>query len=310
VTDRRDARRGILLLVAASVLWSLNGALIKLVNQEGPNGVTIAFYRSAFAGMLLIPLGWNGRFSLGSRLNSGAWRPSRAVVACVLCFTLMTACFVIANTMTHSANAIILQYTSTFWIFGLSPFLLGERSSARDLKCLTLAMLGIGIIFAGNAHSSIGGLIFALLAGLFYALLTLSLRRLRGTDAAAITVANSLGSALLLLPIVAYMGGLAVSRRCLVLLTIMGVVQFGIPYYLYSLGLRRVPAYRAALITLLEPLLVPAWAYFAVRDVPPTMTVIGGAFVLAAFAWVVTGAALRSAEARVNCAAAAHDRSF
>ncbi|MBI1827469.1 MAG: DMT family transporter [Planctomycetes bacterium] len=294
MTDRHDARRGILLLVAASTLWSLNGALIKLVNNEGPSGVTIAFYRSAFAGVLLIPLGWNGRFSLGSRADSGAWKPSLAVVACVLCFTLMTACFVIANTMTHSANAIILQYTSTFWIFGLSPLLLKERSSTRDLKCLALSMLGIGVIFAGNTHASPGGLIFALLAGLFYALLTLSLRGLRGADAAAITVANSLGSALLLLPIVIYMGGLDVSRRCLVLLVVMGVVQFGIPYYLYSLGLRRVPAYQAALITLLEPLLVPVWAYFAVGDVPPAMTMIGGAFVFAAFAWIVTRAAIRS----------------
>jgi len=293
-------RQGIVLLVAASTLWSLNGALIKLVNREGPSGVTIAFYRSAFAGVLLIPLGWKGRFSLGRRASNGVWRPSRAVIACVVCFTLMTACFVIANTMTHSANVIILQYTSTFWIFGLSPLLLKERSSSRELRCLVVAMLGIGIIFAGNASASPGGLIVSLLSGLFYALLTLSLRGLRGTDAAAITVANSLGSGLLLLPVVAFAGGLVISERCLFLLVLMGVVQFGIPYYLYSLGLRRVPAYQAALITLLEPLLVPVWVYLAVRDVPPTMTVIGGLFVLAAFVWVVLGAALRSAEARVD----------
>lgn len=323
MTDRQAERNGILLLIAASALWSLNGALIKLINAAGLSGVTIAAYRSLFAGLLLLPMarrGWRTLLidrpppppplprgdtggSTAKNQNEKKWntlRPKPAAIACVVFFTAMTACFVIANTMTQSANAIILQYTSTFWIFGLSPMILGEKASSRELRCLVLAMVGIGIIFAGSASATLGGLLVALLAGLFYALLTLMIRRLRHADAAALTVLNCLGSAVLLLPVAAFTDTLVLSRRSFFLLLLMGLVQFGLPYYLYSLGLARVPAYKSALVTLLEPVLVPVWAYLVVGDVPPTMTLIGGSFVLGAFVWIVVSTAKRAAATEVS----------
>ena len=108
------------------------------------------------------------------------------------------------------------------------------------------------------------------------------LRFLRDSDSAAVTVLNSLGSVVLLLPAALLAGGLLVSPRALVLLVVMGVVQFGLPYYLFALGLVRVPAYQAALITLAEPVLVPLWTYLAVRETVPLTTIIGGSVILAA----------------------------
>lgn len=194
----------------------------------------------------------------------------------------MTVCFVIASTKTEAANAIILQYTSTFWVFCLSGPLLGERPRAKDVWILGLAMIGIGIIFVGNASGDLLGLVIALGAGLFYGLLTLMIRLLRNADPAALTVANNLGAALVLFPVVWFTGGFLVSGRECALLVIMGVVQLGLPYYLYSLGLARVPAYQAAVVTLLEPVLVPVWTYLAVKEAVPMVTVVGGGVILAA----------------------------
>lgn len=285
---------GILLLLAAALLWSLNGALIKLVNQggEGPGGVVIAFYRSLFAGLVLLPLARGRLHTLFSQSTAAA--PSRrrlrpAAFWCVIFFTLMTVCFVVANTKTEAANAIILQYTSTFWIFGLSPWILRERPQARDLWILALAIVGIVIIFLGKAGTDLPGLVIALLAGFFFGLLTLMIRRMRDVNSAAVTVLNNLGSALLILPFLCLplidpdgVHQLWISRRSLILLIIMGVVQFGIPYYLYTLGLARVPAYQAAMLTMLEPILVPVWTYLAVGEVPHENTFIGGGIILAA----------------------------
>lgn len=288
---------GLVLLFAAGALWSLNGALIKLVaaDGQGPHGVTIACYRSMVAGLFLLPFGIR-RFRTLKRGTGLRWlgglRP--AAVSCVVFFTLMTACFVMANTMTEAANAIILQYTSTFWIFGLSPLVLGEKPNARDVWIVAVAMLGIGVIFAGNATTSAAGLLIALLAGLFYALLTLMIRQMRDSDSAAITVLNNLGSAFLLFPIVWWLGEIWVSPRAALLLVFMGVVQFGLPYYLYTLGLARVPAYQAALVTMIEPVLVPIWAYLAVGEQVPVMTAVGGGVILAALLWFVQNARVRA----------------
>lgn len=293
---RRAAYAGIALIVLASVLWSLNGALIKIVTDEGrgAGGVSIAFYRSLFAGLFLLPLTLGKWRTQGGSGASILKRP--AALWCVVFFTLMTLSFVIANTITQAASVIILQYTSTFWIFGLSPLILKERPRSSDFWILGLAMLGIVIIFFGESFwnllrntpspatpsASLTGLVIALASGLFYALLTLMIRRLRDANSATVTVMNNLGSAILLFPIVVAVGGLAISSRSFWLLLFMGVVQFGIPYYLYTLGLKRIPAYQAALITLLEPVLVPIWAVLAIgrSEMPPAWTLMGGGVIL------------------------------
>lgn len=310
----RSHLSGVALLLAAGVFWSLNGALIKLLIDErsgSVDGVTIAFYRSLFAGLFLAPFA-RGKFHTllrrrgeselktesktqvatpvtqpGPSSTQPRMRPSLflvrpAAIVCVLFFTLMTVSFVLANTKTEAANAIILQYTSTFWIFGLSPWMLRERPRAKDVGLLLLAMTGIAIIFAGNASTDLLGLTIALASGLFYGLLTMMIRRLRDVDSMALTVANNLGSAIFLLPAVALLGSFSLSGRALILLIIMGVVQFGLPYYLYALALVRVTAYQAALTTLVEPVLVPVWAYLAVAEAVPTTTFVGGGFILAA----------------------------
>lgn len=302
---------GIMLLLGAALLWSLNGALIKLLtlNGDGPNGVTIAFYRSLIAGLFLIPFAKGKFHTLRSKphiparmtgepdANGAPPSPTRgwiirpAGISCVVFFTAMTLCFVVANIHTQAANAIILQYTSTFWIFGLSPLILKEKPRLKDLWILAIAMMGIIIIFQGNAANDFFGLMIALGAGLFFALLTLMIRQMRDSNSAAVMVLNNLGSALLLLPFALWAGDLMLNQREWILITIMGVVQFGLPYYLYTLGLVKVRAYEAALITLAEPILVPVWTYLAVKEIPNTATFFGGGTILLAlllFVWTAT----------------------
>jgi drug/metabolite transporter (DMT)-like permease len=327
MSDETEVRRrayfvGVLLVFAAAVLWSLNGALIKVIHEggEGPHAVTMAFYRSLIAGVVLLPLARGKLHTLGRRrgrrtpgTESGnrsrntsqgkardahrsplairhslfaicqtllALRP--AAISCVVFFTLMTVCFVVANTKTEAANVIVLQYTSTFWVFGLSPWLLRERAGVEELWILGLAMIGIVIIFVGNTTTDLMGLVVALASGLFYALLTLMIRQMRDSDSGAVTVVNNLGSALLLLPLVLLFGSLSVSPRAGVLLAVMGAVQFGLPYYLYARGLARVVAYQVALITLAEVVLNPVWTYLIVGEAAPRATMIGGSVILVA----------------------------
>jgi len=288
---RRSYLVGLALLILAGVFWSISGALIKLVHHggEGPPPVVIAFYRSLFAGLVLVPLARRKFGTLKSDTpGRSLWGLRPAATCCVVFFTLMTVCFVAANTKTEAANAIILQYTSTFWIFGLSPWILKETPQGRDIWILALAIAGIAIIFFGNATTDLIGLVIALSSGLFFALLTLMIRQMRNADSAAVTVLNNLGSAILILPFALFAGGLIVTGREAFLLVILGVVQFGLPYYFYTLGLVRVPAYQAAMVTMIEPALVPLWTYLAVGEKVPLSTAIGGGVILGAlmmFVW-------------------------
>lgn len=313
---KRDHTVGIIFILAAALLWSLNGWLIKVLNDDGrgPGGLVIAFYRSLFAGLFLWPLARGQFHTLGvgrvskpiadqdhrlhaegaSGKNNTSGRPIAlfrplnvlrpAALASILFFALMTGCFVVANTMTEASNAIILQYTSTFWVFSLSPFILKEKPLVREWPILLLAMGGVAIIFFGEAETDLVGLIVALLAGLFYGLLTMMLRQMRDSHAAAVTVVNNLGAAVLLLPVVLFGDGLAITSNALLLLILMGAAVLGLPYYLFSRGLEHVPAHRAAVVTLAEPVLVPVWAYLALGETVPPVTWLGGGIILFALA--------------------------
>jgi len=73
-----------------------------------------------------------------------------------------------------------------------------------------------------------------------------------------------------------------VGERDLGLLVLLGVAQMGLGLLLFTMGARLIVASEVALITLLEVVLGPFWAWVAVSETPALMTVVGGAVVVAA----------------------------
>jgi drug/metabolite transporter (DMT)-like permease len=132
-------------------------------------------------------------------------------------------------------------------------------------------------------------------SGVFYAGVILFLRFLRAESSAWLTVLNMLGSGLLLLGFVLCDRGVAgtaewlatPSRRQLVFMAVFGSLQMALPYWLFTRGLKSVSPQEAGIITLLEPILNPMWAYLVTsgRETPTPWTLAGGGVLLAALAW-------------------------
>jgi DME family drug/metabolite transporter len=61
----------------------------------------------------------------------------------------------------------------------------------------------------------------------------------------------------------------------------MGGLQLGLPYFLFSKGLRSVPLQEASLIALIEPVLNPLWVGLVVGEIPSAATLAGGSIILA-----------------------------
>ncbi len=277
----RQAWVGVAALILCATLWSLNGPLIKLLDREQVPGITIACYRSLLGGLVFLP------FALPRRKTVGKVHPAW-LIGGVLTFTLMTASFVIANTMTEAANAIILQYTSPIWVFLLAPVLLKERPGRSEGMVLVLALVGIGVIFAGNPSGNLPGLLVGLLAGFGYGTLTVVLRGLRAVSPVVVTASNAFGSGLLLVVPVAVWGSFMLTQYQWGLMLLLALVQFTLPYVLFSWALQRVEAHRAALILLLETVLNPILTYLLVGERPPVATLIGGPIILASVAgWLL-----------------------
>ena len=75
------------------------------------------------------------------------------------------------------------------------------------------------------------------------------------------------------------------------LLPIAGIetvlAQLAVPYWIMARALKHIPPFEAGLLTLLEPVLNPLWAYLVspATEVPTMATLIGGGVILTALAW-------------------------
>jgi drug/metabolite transporter (DMT)-like permease len=124
------------------------------------------------------------------------------------------------------------------------------------------------------------GIACGLAAGICYAGVVLSLRHLRDENGAWLVALNQLTSAAVLFPYVLYKG-IWPSPGQLAVLAAFGFCQMGLPYLLFARGLRSVTSQEASLIVLLEPVLVPVWAYLAWGETPAWWTLAGGGLILA-----------------------------
>jgi drug/metabolite transporter (DMT)-like permease len=81
----------------------------------------------------------------------------------------------------------------------------------------------------------------------------------------------------------------SVSLHDLLLILVMGVVQLAAPIILYVRAARHVPAMQMTLISLLDVVFNPLWAWLGVGEMPSSGAVAGGGFIVAAVLLVVIG---------------------
>ena len=257
-----------LYVLAGAVLWSTGGVFIKEIDA---GALSITFFRCLFAAAWVAPFAWGRRFP----------RPLDAGVSIVL-FTGLLGMYVAATKETTAANAIFLQYTAPVYVIILAPLLLHEHLHRSDLAALSICLAGIAVLFFGNqGEADSVGLWLGLGSGLFYGLFLLWLRRLRYADPIAVTFVNCAGVAVLLAPLP---GVWDVDAQAVGLLAVMGLVQFALPYVLFTAGLRLIQGAEASLIALIEPVLNPIWVAIIVGEQPTAATVLGGAIILAGLA--------------------------
>jgi drug/metabolite transporter (DMT)-like permease len=280
----RDAAGGRLLIVGAAFLWSLAGVFIKFLDLPP---LTIVFYRSLFAASIFIPF-----------LRGNDWRFDRPILISVISYTAAISAFVSANKLTTAANAIVLQYTAPLFVFLFSALVLGEKVSKLNGFALAVSMMGVGIISLGSAgQPEMAGVLLALLSGVLFAVYMVNLRSTQAVSPVYLTLINNVVCALLLLLVVK--SQLVLTSTQLGILVVMGAVQLGIPYFLFSKGLQSVPLQEASLIALIEPVLNPLWVALTVGEIPSLATLTGGGLIVAALAgrylWLLPGKSVQAA---------------
>jgi drug/metabolite transporter (DMT)-like permease len=254
----------ILLMLGTAIFWSLGGMLIKMVNC---NPLAISGVRSAITCIFLLILIKRPRFTW-SRLQIGG----------ALSFSATVFTFVAATRLTTAANAILLQYTAPIYIALLSVWLLREKIGLTDIVALVAALAGLVLFFLDELSASgLEGNIIALTSGVSWAFFFVFTRMDKGGPIIETILLGNIITAVIGTP---FVFGQLPDVTGWIILVVLGIVQLGLPYILYSIAIRNVPALQAILICTLEPILNPVWVLIVIGEKPGMWALIGGIIVL------------------------------
>lgn len=279
MTSERHWARGSLFILSAALLWSTGGFFIKSVSLDG---YSISLWRSSFAALTLF-LFYRKIVPLSVRSNA-SWRSPQTVLTAFV-YSALLVLFVLATKLTTSANAIFLQFTAPVYVLFFEPIINKTKLRSQDVVTVLITIGAMMLFFLGRFDaSSVLGNILALSSGIFFAGYTLLLKHERTGEAGrwqSVIIGH--------LIIVAAMSILAfngvthpapTSFGEFGMLLFLGVMQIGVPYSLFTIGIHSVSALDALLLSMLEPVLNPFWVFIGIGEEPSGWALLGGSIIL------------------------------
>jgi DME family drug/metabolite transporter len=275
---------GYVYLLLAAALWGLLGPVSRFALRDGLDPLEIAFWRAVLATALFAV------HTAARREMRIARRDLPAVVGFgVVGVALFYLSYFRAVQLGGAALAAVLLYTAPVWVALLSALFLGERLGPRKAGAMALALAGVaGIALSGGGGVRLtpGALAWGLASGWAYAVYYLFGKRYFTRYHASTLFLYALPvGALVLLPMVEFH---AKTPATWVVLVFVAVVPTYASYLLYSVGLQRVEATRAATVSTFEPVVATAVAYTIWGEKLGTAGYLSAALVLFGVVLMVT----------------------
>lgn len=297
---RHDIRRGALLMLGATALFTIMSAMIKGLSAN-IHFIETMFFRSAFALPVMFVIAARGR-------DWGLLRTKRFPAHVVRAFTgtMAQGCSFYALTVLPLAEQTALTYTTPLFVTLLSIPFLGEKVGVHRWSAVLLGFFGIMVIALGKGAFQGGGMPdtvvavgmgVAVLQGVFSAMTTLLVRSLSATESSAtIVVWQSLLMTLFTLVALPFVWATP-SFSELVLLMLVGLVG-GVAQVMLT------EAYASAQVSALGPYsytsilwsVAIGWVVFA--DAPGWSTIAGAALIVASGLYILHRELKRAAQRR------------
>ncbi|PXX47491.1 EamA domain-containing membrane protein RarD [Undibacterium pigrum] len=277
--NKMSHRKAVMLMICAATLWSIAGVFTR--HLEVARDFEVTFWRSFFAAVFIA--------GVMARQYKWAFIPRLKLLGKIgflsgCMWATMYSCFMIALTMTTVANTSIMESLSPLFTALLAWLVLHQRIPARTWWAIAAACIGMGWMFFGSiSEVDERGMIGMFIAfGIPLAASANVIILKKGGHAVDLVPAVFLGgtiSALMMLP---FAWPFQASLHDIGILAILGFFQLGLPCMLMVRASNSLTAPEIALLSLLEVLLAPIWAWLGAGEVPATASIYGGIVVLVA----------------------------
>ena len=283
MTDR-GVHVGVASVLAAGIIWGFLGIFVRSLSDYGFTPIQMTCLRyiivSVFLGSVILCI------------NPKMLRIDRRS-ACVFLMmglfgsALNSICYFQSMKMISIGLATILQYISPFIVVLFSAPLFKERLTSE--KCVALLFAFLGCVLCTGVLTDFGsvnmmGIFFGIMSGLFYSVYTL------GSKASShrfgiltITFYSSLFSGMLLLPF-SDIGSateiMASSSDATLVMLGLAFFMTLLPFALYNIGVSKMDAGKASIITYVEPLASTIVGFYVYNEAVTVPTAIGVALIL------------------------------
>ena len=272
----RTRRRGQVYVALAAIAWSTAGVLQRQLTLDT---ATQVMGRAAFAAAAL--LAYVAVVERGQVVR--AFRSvGLAGVAVALCVATASASFIAALNHTSVARVLFILAVAPILAALLARATLGEPITRRTALAMAMALAGVGLMLGAPGEGSLAGDGLAFTAALSFAVMVVITRWRHDVSMAP---ATCLSQAILVVAFIPFASLGEIGGGDVGWLAALGIGQIGLGFALLTVGARLIPAAQVGLITLLEVVLGPLWVWLALDERPSTLTLIGGAIVIAAIAF-------------------------
>ena len=284
---RSGRQLGLLLAFTGMFLVSTDSLLIRVAERDSEiDGWTIAF----MVGLFSTPVAWSmATRSLGRRVLVEAilWR--RQLLTTGIVSAIGTTAFLTAVTLTAVSNVVAIIAAGPIFAAVLARIALHERTSGRTWRAIACVLGGITVIVGGSmSGGGVVGDLMALVAIIGFSVNLIIWRRYPDLPRTLVVAMAATMTALL----TAWPADLAlVDRRAFFATLLMGGLFGPVARLCMSTATRHAPAAEVSMFTPVETVTASLWVWLWFDEVPPTPTFIGGALVVAAVAYGLTGPA-------------------
>jgi drug/metabolite transporter (DMT)-like permease len=252
-------------MMAAAICWSFGGLFIKYVPW---GAMSIIGLRALLAAAV---------FAAYRRSVKVNFTPGNMLAA--ICLASTTTLFVFANKLTTAAAAIVLQFSAPVFIILIQLIFYRIKPKLSEIVAVSATLAGILFFFAGKLEpGGMLGNLLALASGLTFAgVFVCNTRPDVNTEQSLML--GFLITAVAGLPFAFF--EVTADLAAWGAIAFLGLVQVGLAYVFFSIGIKKTPALLACLITAIEPVLNPVWVALATGEVPGPYALAGGVVIVA-----------------------------
>ena len=279
-------KRAFIYIIIAGVLWGTSGIFVKLLSPYGLDTLQITSLRGLVSALVMC--------GYALIFDRSAFRITLSELALLLgsgvALYLTGACYFTSMQMTSIATAVVLMYTAPVLVMIFSVAFLGERLTRLKTASVACMLVGCALVsgIIGGLKFDLGGIAFGALSGISYAAYNVltKIQMRRSVSPRTAVVYNFIFMSTIAVAVSRPGKTVAIASETpleVIPLAIgIGVLTFVLPYFLYTLAMRELPAGTTAALGIVEPMAATLFGFILFDEALDLFSGVGIVLILLA----------------------------